>query len=166
MTASSPDSNGYIPAAQWGKDHWSTLAYVESVMVECGGFQIGQDPRMKSNRRHSRVMAEQCRHPKRPGKATSAPAIVMNPEHATRLKDGAPVANHDDWCCLQDFAAEGLFTVWPHGVEPTNILALSVKGQAWAAALRQHKQTGGSFSGFNAPTQAEPEDVSKAARPR
>jgi len=27
----------------WGRDHWSTLAYIETVMVDCKGFQIGQD---------------------------------------------------------------------------------------------------------------------------
>jgi hypothetical protein len=29
--------DGYIDIHLWGKDHWSTLAYIETVMVECGG---------------------------------------------------------------------------------------------------------------------------------
>jgi hypothetical protein len=72
----------YISPELWGADHWSTLAYIET--VDCNGFQIGLDARMRSNRRNFRVMTEQCPSPKRIG-ANPGMAIVMSPEHATRF---------------------------------------------------------------------------------
>ncbi len=42
-----------VPVELWSKDHWSTLAYIETVMVEHGGrFEVGWDPRMRQNRRN------------------------------------------------------------------------------------------------------------------
>lgn len=136
----------YIPAMAWGKDHWSTLAYVETVAVECQGFQVGSDSRMRSNRRNFRVM-QACPRPRRPG--PRAAGIVMSDGHGTRLKDGTLVDGHDDWNCLQDLAEAGLFTLAASGVEPGVTLHLSAKGQAWCAALRAHKQNGGMYSNVN-----------------
>ena len=135
-----------VPLAQWGKDHFSTLAYVETVAVENKGFQVGQDPRMKTNRRHARVLAA-CPRPRRTA-GGAALCMVMSPEHATRLKDGTQVPNHDDWMCVQDFVGEGLFAIGSE-VEPKQVLALSERGNALAAALRAHKASGGSFSTFD-----------------
>jgi hypothetical protein len=139
---------------QWSKDHWSTLAYVETVMVDCAGFQVGHDGRMKTNRRHFRVMSSECPQPKRPGRSTSAMAVVMRPEHATKIKDGTVIDGHDDWMCVQDMAAEGLFTVGPDDVEPGVVLHFSERGKDIAAALRQHKADGKNFASFEAPALA------------
>lgn len=132
----------YVPAALWGKDHWSTLAYVESVATDCSGFQVGVDGRMRSNRRHFRVMHE-CPKPRRAGRSMVGAALAS--DAGTRLNDGQVIAGHDDWCCLQDMAQEGLFNVNASGIQPGFILHLSAKGQAWCAALRAHKQAGGMF---------------------
>lgn len=138
-------STELVPMDQWGKDHWSTLGYVEAVSVENAGFQVGSDPRMKTNRRHTRVLAA-CPRPKRTAGFTLG--VVMEPEHATRLKDGTQIPNHDDWACLQDFVGAGLFQ---HGaeVEPKKVLKLSERGLALTAALRAHKADGGSFATFD-----------------
>jgi hypothetical protein len=138
--------DGYIPMAIWGKDHWSTLAYVETVMVESAGFQVGADARMRSNRHNFRVMQEQCPKPKRPGKL--AMGITMDPKYGSRLNDGTSVDNHDDWMCVQDMAKEGLFTVGPDEMEPGVVLHFSKKGNALAEALRRHKSAGGQFAKF------------------
>lgn len=138
--------DSYIPLDRWGKDHWSTLAYVENVMTECKSFQVGADGRMRSNRRNFRVMAQYCPAPKRPTR--TAPGIPMQDVHGTVLNTGTQVPNHDDWCCVQDMAAEGLFTVGPEGVEPGELLHFSDKGYALVHALRRHKAEGGSFSTF------------------
>lgn len=141
-------SDEYIEMSQWSKDHWSTLVYVETVMVECGGFQLGTDARMRSNRRHVRVMHEMCPRPKRPSSSGSGLAVVMSPHHGTRLKDGTEVAGHDDWMCVQDMAEAGLFTVGVEGVEPGETLHLSPRGQDLVSQLRQHKAGGGTFASF------------------
>lgn len=138
--------NDLIPMGKWGKDHWSTLGYVEAVSVENAGFQVGQDPRMKTNRRHSRVL-QTCPRPRRTAGFTLG--VVMAPEHATRLKDGTQVDGHDDWACLQDFVGEGLFE-YGSEVEPKKTLRLSERGLALTAALRAHKANGGSYSDFTA----------------
>ena len=137
----------YIPMSVWSKDHISTMAYVETVMVDCGGFQVGADARMRSNRRNDRVMTQQCPRPKRSG-GPKTMGITMSPEHGTRLKNGQRLDNHDDWACLQDAAEEGLFTVGAEGIEPGEVLHLSEKGLAYCAALRAHKATGGNFASF------------------
>lgn len=142
-------NDGYIEMASWGKDHWSTFAYVETVVVECAGFQVGADPRMKANRRNFRVMHAQFPRPRRARQNNVAfNGMAMRPEHATRLADGTAVENHDDWCCLQDMCAAGLFTASPEDVEPGAVLHLSKEGAALAASLREHKAAGGTFSTF------------------
>lgn len=138
----------YVPMPQWGRDHWRCLAYVEAIMVEMAGFQVGADPRMSANRRHYRLLDEQCPRPNRPSHPVR-PGMVMRPEWATRLADGSqPDPRHDDWCCVQDFAAAGLFRVGPEKVEPGATLTFSEDGLALAAALRKHKAGGGQYRDF------------------
>lgn len=136
-----------LPMDVWGKNHWSTLAYIETVMVETGGFEVGFDARMTQNRRHFRVMSEQNPKPIRPGRSISMSfAKPMDPQYSTMLNNGQQVEGHDDWCCVQDFAASGLLTT--SEFEPKDVLHLSEQGQAVCAALRVHKQKGGNFAEF------------------
>jgi len=149
--------DGYVPVAKFGKDHWSTLAYAETVMVDCGGFQVGLDPHMRQGRRHYRVMREQCIRPKRMGRVSPDMAMIMDMKYSTRLNDGTMVESHDDWHCVQDMAEAGYFRVGAEPatadrVEPGVILHLSPLGRTVADALRQHKANGGTFSTFVPPT--------------
>ncbi len=156
----SPDE--VVPMADWGQDHWSTLAYVETVTVEHGGFEMGADARMRSNRRNFRVMREACPEPTRLG-AHPGMAVVMDGDTGSRLRDGTVVAGHDDWCCLQDMAVAGLFASTPaHGggeartldqgdLEPGTWLSLSARGTALVGAVRAHKAAGGRFRDFVPP---------------
>lgn len=142
-------SDTYIEMSQWGKDHWSTLAYVETVMVDCGGFQVGLDPRMRSNRRHLRVMHQECPRPKRAGGRSSGLAVAMDVNSGSRLRDGSTVRGHDDWMCVQDMAHAGLFTVGAGDVEPRVTLHLSALGKQVASRFREHKAAGGNFVEFD-----------------
>jgi len=143
------NSDEYIPMAKWGKDHWSILAYLETVEVECGGFQVGFDGRMRQGRRNFRVMPQECPKPKRFDKCPRLQdAEPMEHEHGTRLNDGTVVEGHDDWCCIQDMAMDGLFTTKLISVEPGKILHLSKIGWNIVNALRKHKAEGGSFASF------------------
>lgn len=164
-----------IPIEMWGRDHWSTLAYAVTQMVECSGFQVGFDPRMRANRRHFRVMWEECPRPKRSAPATSfgyGPLPVG--KYGTRLADGSEVDGHDDWCCLQDMAKAGLFAALDEGgaprpcddvdVQPGAVLRLSPLGLEVAAALRAHKIAGGGFAAFRWPP-AAPGAAATAAAP-
>jgi hypothetical protein len=141
----------YIPASHWGRDHWTTLAYIETVMTDLAGFQVGSDARMKSNRRNFRIMQRDCPKPKRASNSGLAMALVMEPQHATKLKDGQQVPNHDDWACVQDMAAEGLFVQSADTVEPGVVLQFSEKGNQVANALREFKRGGGKYADFRWP---------------
>lgn len=145
-----PESS-YVKESQWSKDHWSLLAYIEHVMVECGGFEVGLDAHLRQNRVHWRVLWEQCPHPKRTyGKSPAARSMAMEPEHGTRLRGGTVLLDHDDWDCVQDLAHEGYFTCGANAVQPGAVLHLSAKGASVVARLRQHKSAGGGFGTFTA----------------
>jgi hypothetical protein len=126
--------NDFVPPELWGRDHYSTLAYVEARLVE-GCYTVSFDPRMRQNRRHFRVL------PGRKGQG-----VPMSPEHGSRLADGTYLPWHDDWCCVQDMLQAGLFEGDPDDWDAGMTLKLSDKGHAAAAALRKHKAEGGSFS--------------------
>lgn len=152
-----PIASDWVRVGMFGRDHWSTLAYMETVMVDCHGFQVGNDPRMRSNRRNYRVMREQCYAPKRTGVPPRECGVVMAPEHGSRLNDGTVVDGHDDWSCVQDMAKAGLLLVeegsaWsladPEDIEPGVVVRLSARGMEIATALRAHKTSGGSFGNF------------------
>jgi hypothetical protein len=135
-----------ISIDQFGRDHWSTLAYIDCVMIDCAGFQVGFDARMRQGRRHYRVMHEECPRPKRVGISTAA--LVMDLEHSTVLRDGSKVAGHDDWHCVQDLATAGIFTARVEDIQPGETLHLSDFGRALANDLRAHKASGGSWKDF------------------
>lgn len=149
----------YVPIELWHKDHWTTLAYIETVMVDSAGFQVGADPHMRSNRRNFRVMQQQCRRPKRARGSSPDLCVVMEEKYSTILSDGSTIIGHDDWSCIQDMAEAGFFTVGPDGVEPAETLHLSDLGRNVANALREFKSDGGKYGDFKwsiAGTEARP----------
>lgn len=127
----------YIPMTLWGRDHWSMLLYFRHGEVNNAGFTVRFDPRMRQNRRNFRIMPERTLN-----------GVVMDPGYGSRLVDGTYVPNHDDWCCVQDFARSGLLTCNDEGVEPMEVLHLSPKGEQIVADLESHKANGGSYSTF------------------
>lgn len=121
---------------RWGRDHWSTLGYVEIRCVDHGG-RLG----IRQMRCHPRLH----RRPAHEGSAFGGPPAP------TRLKAGATADPHDDWSCVEDMIAEGLLTMEDEdavlcGESPRFVL--TPKGSEIAAALRAHKAGGGSFATF------------------
>lgn len=119
-----------IPMDEWGKDHWSTLAYIETRIVDHKGF---------IDNRHMR------------GRVA---------EYPTRLANGAIEPLHSDYDCAEDMIAEGLLEggrlSWDEvmsypqrdRVRHTHIYSLTTKGWKVAEALRAHKGDGGNYAGF------------------
>lgn len=103
LAYATPMSN-HITIDRWGKDHWSLLAYVESVCVDGHG---------EIDLRRMRCDAD--RHPGyavRQGFDDNS-----HKKYSTRLQDGE-LQDHDDWDCLDDLEAAGLvedvgFTMQP-----------------------------------------------------
>lgn len=134
-----------VPMKRWGKDHWSTLAYLETRIVDHKG-QISHD--------HMRCHAS--RHPAMFQAKRRLLGTGDGSAYPTRLKDGT-LTDHDDYDCIDDIIAAGLVTVTMPEPYPPNVLitglveaemmtratyALTEAGQRIAAALRQHKAMG------------------------
>lgn len=135
-----------IPLTEFGSDHWSTLAYLETVMVEYGEYQVDLDPRMRTNRRHYRLLAER-NHLARHVGAKWKMVRAMQSENGSRLSNGSTLDNHDDWDCVEYLISAGVLTVKrPHN-RPT--LYLTDLGEQVVVALRGHKRNNGRWATFS-----------------
>lgn len=114
---------------QFGRDHWSTFAYLETRIVDHGGIP---------DRAHMRCHVD--RHPLLVGPAGDGSV------HPTRLRGAARLAHHDDWDCCADLERAGLMINVGTALYPR--YALTDRGVGVASRLRQHKASGGSFSDF------------------
>lgn len=95
-----------VPMDRWGKDHWTTLLYLETVCVDHRG-KI-EPLKMRTSRRNSRLA----------GKLHGETHIMGKDEYPTRLKPTQVeraefdrvdlVGGHDDWECMNDMADLGL----------------------------------------------------------
>lgn len=126
----------YVPMELWGKDHWSTLAYLETVQVDHKMLMMHSDARMRQNRRHFRILGAR------------RPALPMQREHGSRLNDGSYVPGHDDWNCVQDMAHAGLLSINSDDLGPGVVFTLVARGLALAHELRIYKANGGNFQTF------------------
>lgn len=108
-----------IPMHLWGRDHYSTLAYLECRAIDNKG--IIEPLHMRGAR------GVECDYP-------------------TRLACGVDLKPHNDWDCLDDIEAAGLIKNRGSGINPW--IFMTEQGSIVAAALRAHKGTGGSFGNF------------------
>lgn len=113
-----------VPMHLWGTDHYSTLAYAECRLVDNGGT---------INRQHMRGNHQGC-----------------DAGYPTRLRHGVEVSGHGDYDCLFDAEDAGLLVLKGTGLHPV-IEKLTERGKLVCAALREHKQDGGSFGTFTYP---------------
>lgn len=129
-----------IPEADFGRDHWSLLGYIECCCVDDGG---------RLDTRRMRVNPTQ--HPG--GSSYAGHCRDWRPSWGTRLK-GWPedpsrqLPDHDDIDCLDDLIEAGLVENRGTGLFPVG--RLTDRGTAAAAELRAHKAGGGSFQTFRA----------------
>ncbi len=114
-----------IPIELWGKDHWSTLAYIETVIVEQQYFSIKKDQRMRTHSHHKELMH-----------------IDGSDEYGTRLNNKKEIFYHDDWDCVYDAEKEKLVNI------KDNKVTFTEYGYHILASLRKHKSEGGNFSNF------------------
>ncbi len=141
----------FIQVERFGEDHWSTLAYVETVCVDRGG--IIQPEKMRCNARRHRTFAHSL-------------CFVSTKEYPTRLRDGE-LPKHDDWDCLQDLAEAGFLVIAEDDVVPSKRInvnpsfnyssafpgltcrvEMTSKGFGMAMQLRQHRANGGKWRDF------------------
>ncbi len=125
-----------IPMNKWGKDHWSTLAYLETLAVDKGGWAIPENARMRTN---------EIRHPHLLGSTGYSSNALNGSGYPTRLKDGE-VKEHDDWDCMDDAVEEGLIEDVGSGLN--RAWKFTKLGKEVMAKLRQFKMDGGNFKDF------------------
>ena len=134
----------FVPVSRWGKDHWSTLAYIECRIVDHKGVPA---------RAHMRTDADL--HPGLAGHTEQwVPTRTKNDrKYPTRLRDWTQLFDHDDWSCLEDAEEAGMLTSRGTGINP--VYSLTDRGRKVCNALRAHKAAGGHFSNFECPSLAD-----------
>ena len=132
-----------IPIERFGQDHWSTLAYFETVATDKKG--IIDNRRMRCNPRLHRSLANM-----------SGFGIIDGSKYPTRLKEGQ-IENHDDWSCLEDMVAAGLVEAFTRIKYPEEVfgnmeakIKLTPLGFKIAHELREFKAKGGIYANFEA----------------
>lgn len=128
-----------IPMDKWGKDHWSTLAYLETLAVDGGkdGWAIPKRERMRTNEK---------RHPHLLGSTLGGTESFHASKYPTRLKEGE-VKEHDDWDCVDDAIEEKL--VEDVGTGLNRAYKFTELGKEVMGKLRIFKMSGGSFKDFD-----------------
>lgn len=97
-----------VPMERWGKDHWTTLLYLENVAVDHRG--VIEAVKMRTSRRNWRLA----------GKMHGQANIMDKDQYPTRLKPTGVerveyqgvdlLGGHDDWECMTDMRDAGLLT--------------------------------------------------------
>lgn len=126
----------HIPMSKWGKDHWSTLAYLETLAVDGSGLAKPVNARMRTNEK---------RHPHLIGNTGFSSSALDGSGYPTRLKDGE-VEGHDDWDCVDDATEEGITEDVGTGLN--RAYKFTKFGKEVLAKLRQFKMDGGNFRDF------------------
>ena len=147
-----------VPIQDFGRDHWSLLAYVETLCVDSHKKGVGEIDKR-------RVRANEKRHPMHAVNANMG-AGGWQPDYGSRLAGywdtlgrrvpARQIPQHDDWDALNDMEKAGLVEVIS---EANGFVKLTEKGMKIAGELRSYKAKGGMFSGFR---WTEPAPVEKA----
>ncbi len=153
------EGNDYIEIDRWGKDHWSTLAYLESRVIDNGGtinnLQMRCDSRLHRHFAHVETMG-----------------MTNGGKYPTRLQDSIELEKHDDWSCLEDMVASELVIakfrenpkmqgeIFGHMEAKVKLTEL---GTQVSGMLRAHKASGGVFAKFQL-SESEVEIISNSLR--
>lgn len=122
---------GVPQLADFGRDHWSTLLYVEARCTDNEGVP---------DRRNMRCL--DSRHPQHShGHDSSA--------YPTRLTGDRLLPHHDDWDCVDDLERVGFVVIGGSGANP--VWEMTDEGRRVAGLLRAHKQDGKGIATFRLP---------------
>lgn len=131
-----------IKISQFGKDHWSLFAYIETRTVDHKGILDKIHLRIKNP-----AISNSTHYPLPMGRNWKS-------EYGTRLKGffnkkdkKLQLPNHDDLDCFDDLENAGLIKNAGTGFSPA--AQLTKKGILIASKLREHKANGGMFANFD-----------------
>lgn len=114
----------HVPLSQFGKDHWSTLLYIESRIVDAD-CTVDNDKMRCDFERH--------RHLAGP---VQARGNLDGRKYPTTLADGSKLESHDDWDCVEDLVAVGAVVWGGTGIRP--VFGLTDFGWGLVGQLRRH----------------------------
>lgn len=97
----------------FGRDHWSTLLYVEHLCVDSSGYLSKNDSHMRSKHRSR-----------------------WDNKYSSILKDGTKADNHDDYDCIADLEAIGICAYYGEKITLTDL------GWRIAGQLRRNRAEG------------------------
>lgn len=130
-----------IPLSRWGKDHWTTLLYVETRCVDHKGLPQAEHMRSepgRPRRGHFKIVdGEERMRPSSESRARRYP---------TRLNDGTEVFGHDDWDCASEMESAGLL-LW-EGTSMAPVFKLTDLGWQIVGELRRWRAEGKSSASF------------------
>lgn len=129
----------HVAPEQWGKDHHSLIAYLETCSTDRRG-KIDLTKLRINVRRAARLRYESSSVWRQIRGGSSA----WNPEHGTVLKNGEVLPQHCDCACLFDLAREGLIEV--HDWDQVLLLPA---GRRMAERIREHKANGENYQSFD-----------------
>lgn len=123
-----------IKISDFGKDHWSILAYIETLCVDSvQGIGIIDKAKMRTDiKRHLLLCGDSYGN-------------KDGYKYPTRLKGGKELFDHDDWDCLEDLEEAGFVVV---ASLINGFVKMTDLGWKVASALRKHKANGGKFADF------------------
>jgi hypothetical protein len=117
-----------ISVENFGKDHWSLLAYIENCNVDHKGFLDKR--RLRCNPSTHLIHAH---------------LQSWDIAYGTILKDRTILPQHDDWDCIDDLEVNGFIELISNA---NHIVFLTDKGKVASASLRLFKMNGGRFADF------------------
>lgn len=127
----------------WGKDHWSLLAYIETQIVNAKNTDEFASAKLDLTR--MRVNSEKRGFTN--GVNRMGSVMKWEDSWGTKFKDGEILdPTHDDIDILDELENEGF--VKNHFTDMNPIVSLTEKGYETCARIRKHKAHGGSFSKF------------------
>lgn len=115
------DGKPVVPE-KWGKDHLSTLIYIESCIVDGNGTPNADKMRTKTG------------SPR--GQFRSPRPSCEGGEYPTVLSDGTLLSGHDDWDCVDDMEKPGVVVWGGTGLNP--VFSLTDIGWELAGRIRRH----------------------------
>lgn len=139
MSKTEQDETIAVRREDWGKDHFSTLVYIETRCVDYKGVPFLDHLRCNPARHQ--------RHGGRAARLVGTSARRDEPwKYGSVIRGGVRIPEHDDWDVLDDLVNAGLLE-W-NGTGENPVFKMTESGWALVQAIRKHKAAGGQFSDF------------------
>ena len=134
----SAPSRKKVQMSEFGKDHWSLLAYCETRIVDYFGVLDMKHLRGRAPHPSATILKWE----KKWGTILKGYFLNDNKTDETKI-----LTQHDDYDCLLDLKNAGLLKDIGTVLSPT--ASLTTLGESVCASLRKHKADGGQFATFN-----------------